>query len=122
MVSKVYLEILLTEDGWVFEKFILADEPFARALQSLKTCVTVNDSLLWKLFPSSESTVTFYELFKVNSVPPFFPNFNFLSWQFYISMLYHNILMILCEKSKILFFISSIMKKLLSFYPCTDFQ
>ena len=30
--------------NWVFSYFILADEPFAKALQSLKTSVLVNNN------------------------------------------------------------------------------
>ena len=36
----------------VFDNFILADEPFAKALQSLETCVLVNSKLWGKLFSS----------------------------------------------------------------------
>ena len=36
-------------DNWVFENFILADEPFAKALQILETCVSVNNNLYEKL-------------------------------------------------------------------------
>ena len=38
--------------NWVFDNFILAEEPFARALQSLKTCVLVNKDLRENLVPS----------------------------------------------------------------------
>ena len=36
-------------NNWVFENFILADKPFAKAEQSLVTCVSVNNSLYGKL-------------------------------------------------------------------------
>ena len=36
-------------DNWVFENFILADEPFAKALQIFETCVSVNNNLCGKL-------------------------------------------------------------------------
>ena len=31
--------------NWVFDNFILADEPFAKALRSFETCVLVNNNL-----------------------------------------------------------------------------
>ena len=31
--------------NWVFDSFILAEELFAKALRSLKTCVSVNNNL-----------------------------------------------------------------------------
>ena len=36
-------------DNRVFENLILADEPFAKALQIFETCVSVNNSLHGKL-------------------------------------------------------------------------
>ena len=35
-------------DNWFYDNFILADEPFAKALQSLETCVLVNNILCGK--------------------------------------------------------------------------
>ena len=35
--------------NWVFDKCILADKPFAKALRSLKTCVLANNKLCRKL-------------------------------------------------------------------------
>ena len=35
-------------DNWVFENFILVDEPFAIALRIFETCVSVNKNL-WKI-------------------------------------------------------------------------
>ena len=35
----------------VFNNFILADGPIAKALQSLENCALVNKNLFWKLFP-----------------------------------------------------------------------
>ena len=32
-------------DSWVFENFILADEPFAKPLEFFETCVLVNNNL-----------------------------------------------------------------------------
>ena len=50
--------------NWVFNNFILAKESFAKALQSLKTFVLVNDNLWGKLFPSLESPTTSDEIWK----------------------------------------------------------
>ena len=36
-------------DNWVFDEFILAEEPFAKALPILETCVLVNYNLCRKL-------------------------------------------------------------------------
>ena len=38
-------------DNWVFENYIIADEPFANSLQMLETCVSVNKTLWVKLVP-----------------------------------------------------------------------
>ena len=35
--------------NWVFDNFILADDPFAKALRSLETCVLANNNLCGKL-------------------------------------------------------------------------
>ena len=48
--------------SWVFENFILANEPFAKFLQIFETCVSVNESLYRK----SVSSLKFAESFKVN--------------------------------------------------------
>ena len=56
-----------------FDNLILADEPFAKALRSLETCVVVNNNLCGKLVSSLESLTTFEEIFKVTSVPFFIP-------------------------------------------------
>ena len=65
--------------NWIFDNFILVDEPFAKALQSLETFVLVNNNLWGKLFSSLESPATFYASFKVTSVPFFIPDFNLLN-------------------------------------------
>ena len=57
--------------------FILAEEPFEKALRSFETFVLVNNNLCGKLFSSLESPTTFDESFQVTSVPFFFPDFNF---------------------------------------------
>ena len=61
-----------------FESFILADEPFAKALGSLGNCVSVSNNLFWKLDSSLEWSITFDERFKVPSVQFFIPDFNLL--------------------------------------------
>ena len=43
----------------VFNNSILAEELFEKALQSLETCVLVNNNLCRKLFSSLESPTTF---------------------------------------------------------------
>ena len=63
----------------VFDNFILVDEPFAIALQSLKTCVLINNNLCGKSALSLESSRTFYERFKGTSGSFFIPDFNLLS-------------------------------------------
>ena len=36
--------------NWVFDNFVLVDEPFENALRSFETCVLVNNNLCGKLF------------------------------------------------------------------------
>ena len=62
-----------------FENFILADEPFAKALQILETCVSVNNCLCGKLLSSFKLLIKFDERFKVTLVPFTIPDFNLLS-------------------------------------------
>ena len=79
MVLKVCLKILLIVQIIAIEvlvKFILADQPFSKALQSLETCVLVNNNLNGKLFSSLEAQATIDENFKVTSERFFIPNFN----------------------------------------------
>ena len=64
---------------WVFDNFILADEPFAKALRNFETCVLINKNLCGKLFSSLESPIIFEEIFKVTSVPFCMPDFNLSS-------------------------------------------
>ena len=61
--------------NWVFDNFILADEPFAKALRRFETCLLVNNNLWEELFLSPAT----FEIFKVTSVPFFFPSSNLLS-------------------------------------------
>ena len=44
-------------NNWVFENFILADKLFAKAEQSLVTCVSVNNSLYGKLVSLLEFSI-----------------------------------------------------------------
>ena len=55
--------------NWIFDSFILADEPFAKTLRSFKACVLVNENLCSKLFSLLESPTTIDQSFKVTSVP-----------------------------------------------------
>ena len=55
-------------DSWIFEKFILADEPFARALRVFETCVLINTNLSEKLVSMLKLPTTFDESFRVTSV------------------------------------------------------
>ena len=77
MVLKVYLKILLIV--LFYDNFILAEELFAKALQSLKTCVLVSNNLWEELFSSLESPTTFDEIFKSYFSTIFIPNFHLLS-------------------------------------------
>ena len=88
--------------NWVFVNFILDKELFVKALRSLETSVFVNNNLRGKLFSSLESTITFYERFKVTAVPFFIADFNLLSceldtfklnelyWVIFTLILYQN--------------------------------
>ena len=68
-------------DNWVCENYILADEPFAKALWSPESCVLVNNHLLGKLVSSLQLLTLFDKRFKVTSVPFFIPDFNLSSCQ-----------------------------------------
>ena len=62
-------------DNWVFQNFILADEPFAEALRILENRVSVHKNLCGKLVLSLELPVKFNERFKVISVSYFIAGF-----------------------------------------------
>ena len=125
--------------NWVFNNFILAEELFANALQNFQTYVLVNNNLCRKLYSSLEPPATFDENFKVASVPFFIPDFNLLSCElenfthkvyiesFYIDITleqtkivkhavansyddFYNTYTVSCEKLKMGFFTSSIIK------------
>ena len=49
--------------NWVFDNSYLADEPFAKALESFETCVLIIQNLCGKLNSSLESPTTFDEIF-----------------------------------------------------------
>ena len=49
--------------NWIFDNFLLAEELFAKTLESLKTCVLVNNNLCGTLLSSLESTTTFDQSF-----------------------------------------------------------
>ena len=66
----IILEIL------VFVNFILTDQLFGKASQSIKTCVSVNNKLCRRLVPSLKSPIT---LDQVTIVSFFLPDFNSLS-------------------------------------------
>ena len=51
-------------NNWVFENFILANKPFAKALQIFETCILVNNDLRGKLVSSLEFLIKFDEKFK----------------------------------------------------------
>ena len=78
MILNVYLKIPLIVLFYAifFDNFILADESFAKVLQSLETSVLVNNKLCGKLFSFLESPATFDKIFKVTSAPVFNPDFN----------------------------------------------
>ena len=52
----------------VFENFILADKPFAKALRIFETCVSVNLNLCRKLVSSLKFQIKFVKTFKVPSI------------------------------------------------------
>ena len=78
MAKEEQASLLHQIDSLVSAKFIVADEPFAKALRNNETCASVNDNLWGKLVSSSESPIIFDERFKVTSVPLFITNFNLI--------------------------------------------
>ena len=65
--------------NWVFNYFILTDEPFEKSLEGLKTCVSVDNNLFGKLILSLESAID--GRFKVTLTTFFISDFNLLSWE-----------------------------------------
>ena len=49
--------------NWVFDNFYVSWRIFAKALQSVKACVLVNNNLCGKLFSSLESPITFDKIY-----------------------------------------------------------
>ena len=77
--------------NWVFDNFILARKLFTKVLQSLETCLLVNNYLCKKLFSSLKSQTTFDENFEITSVPFYISHFNLSSFEldnFTFKMLY----------------------------------
>ena len=70
-------------DSSVFENFLLADKPFAKALRIFETFVSVNLNLSRKLVSLLEFQIKFDKTLKVPSDSFFIANFNLLSWRFY---------------------------------------
>ena len=68
-----------TLGNWVFENFVLDDEPFAKSLQIFQTYVLVDKNLRGKLVSSLEFLVTFDERFQFTSISFLIPDFNLLS-------------------------------------------
>ena len=64
--------------NWVFDNFILAYEPFAKALWISKTCELGNNNCCEKLFCWLESPSKTDDGFKVSSISIFIPAFNLL--------------------------------------------
>ena len=87
-VSKPPNYIIL--NNWGFGNLKVADEQLTRGLQIFETCVSVNNNLCGKLILLLESPTTFYEGFKVISVPFFIADFNFLSFEL------DNLIMLYC--------------------------
>ena len=65
--------------NWVFNNFVLAEELFAKVLQSLENCALVNNNLCEKLFSPLESLPAFDEILQNYFGTIFIPDFNLLS-------------------------------------------
>ena len=63
-------------ESLAFGSFVQADEYSAKALQSLKTCASVNNNFFGKLISSFESLIIFDESFKNSLVLFFISDFN----------------------------------------------
>ena len=115
--------------NWIFDNFISANEPVAKALESFEFCVLVSNNLCRKLFSSLELPTTFDESFKVTSVPSFIPNFNLLSceldnfmlrvlhsvilyWYYIKTKWYYNTFPVPCEKSKMVTLASPVIENI----------
>ena len=125
IVLKVYQKILhivqLSFCNWVFDNFKLAEELFAKALQSFETCVLVTliiriTNNIWWNFQRYFSTI-FYSIFYISNL--WILNFKFkvlhyviLYWYYIKTKLNYNTLTVPFEKSKMISFGSSIMKNI----------
>ena len=78
-------------DRRFFENFILADEPFTKALWTFEIYLLVNDNLWGKWVSSLDWPTTFDETFKATWVPFFNPDFNSLSCEWNILHLNNSI-------------------------------
>ena len=102
--------------NWVNDNFILAVEPFAKALQSFRPCVLLNTSLCIKLFSSLKLPTTFEEIFVVTLGQDFILGFNLLSCKlayFTVNVLYWVILY--PRKNKIRILLQFLVKNLNQF-------
>ena len=86
-------------DSWVFDNFILADEPLAKDLQMLETCVSVNNTLCRILLSSLEWPAIFILGFKVTLVLVFITDFDLLRCEFNV-ILSHFILIFILNQNK----------------------
>ena len=68
-------------DKWVFENFILADEPSIKTLQIFETYVSSNNMLYGELVSSLEFLVYLIGRFKDTSNPFFIPDINLWSYE-----------------------------------------
>ena len=68
-------------DNWFFENFILADEPFVKALKILETCALFDNNLCGKFVSSLQIPIKFDEKFKVTSVLFFIADFYLLNYE-----------------------------------------
>ena len=76
VVSVKYSLDCIILDDWVFEDFVLADEPFAKAFPIFETCLSVNNSLCGKLVSSLEIPIKLDERFNVILTPFFITDYN----------------------------------------------
>ena len=80
-MSRITLPDCIILDNWVFENFILVDEPFVKALRIFETCVLFSNNLCEKLVSSLEIPIKFDEKFKVTLILFFIVDFNLLNYE-----------------------------------------
>ena len=66
-------------DNWVFDNFILADKPFAKALRIFETYLSVKNNLWGKVVSLLELRLKFDERFKGTPFQFLIPDINLLS-------------------------------------------